>query len=287
MIQVLAKGLEVISLFDVLRPEWTIEEISEATGFPRMTVYRLVKTMESLGFLVCDPTNRYHLGPGLMAAGRQLSERYADLVKVARPYIEDLASQTQEMVTLAVEVDGVPVEVDEIFTSRPFTRPHAIGRVFGYTNTAHGKVFMASKSPAEREKIRFEVTTPQSNVDPEVLSAELERVTQEGVALQLPGARHRDMRRRCSGPRPSREGRGLYRRAGASRPVRGGAARITCRGGQSHGRIAIGFPRVPRHPPGGLNIHARRPLGPGRYALLPTRPCSTSRLHSTGISGHR
>ncbi len=182
MIQVLAKGLAVISLFDVLRPEWTVEEISEATGFPRMTVYRLVKTMESLGFLVCDPTNRYHLGPGLMAAGRLLSERNADLVKVARPYIEDLASRTQEMVTLAVEVDGVPVEIDEIFTSRPFTRPHAIGRIFGYTNTAHGKVFMASMSPTEREKIRFEVTTPQSIVDREILYAELERVLEEGVS---------------------------------------------------------------------------------------------------------
>jgi IclR family transcriptional regulator, pca regulon regulatory protein len=183
MIQVLAKGLAVISLFDVLRPEWTVEEISEATGFPRMTVYRLVKTMESLRFLVCDATNRYHLGPGLLAAGRQLSERYADLVKVARPYLEDLASRTQEMVTLAVEVDRVPVEVDEIFTSRPFTRPHAIGRVFGYTNTAHGKIFLASKSPVEREKIELETTTPQSIVDREILYAELERVFQEGVAF--------------------------------------------------------------------------------------------------------
>ena len=104
-----------------------------------MTVYRLVKTMEGLRFLVCDATNRYHLGPGLLAAGRQLSERYADLAKVARPYLEDLASVTQEMVTLAVEVDGVPVEVDEIFTSRPFTRPHSIGRVFGYRTRLTGR----------------------------------------------------------------------------------------------------------------------------------------------------
>jgi DNA-binding IclR family transcriptional regulator len=150
----------MLSLFDMLHPEWTLDEIAEKTGFSRMTVYRLVKAMESSGFLLCDATNRYHLGPGLMAAGRQLWERHAELVKVARPYLEDLALRTQEMVTLAVEVDGVPVEVDEIFTSRPFTRPHAIGRAFGYTNTAHGKVFLAAKSQAERDKIQFEVMTP-------------------------------------------------------------------------------------------------------------------------------
>jgi DNA-binding IclR family transcriptional regulator len=182
MIQVLAKGLAVLSLFDTVRPEWTVDEIAEATRLPRMTVYRLVKTMESVGYLVCDQTNRYHLGPAILAATYVTGERHASLVKVARPYLEDLALRTQETVTFAVEVDGVPVEVDEVLTSRPFTRPHAIGRIFGYTNTAHGKVFMASKSPAEREKIRFEVTTPHSMVDLETLSAELERVLQEGVA---------------------------------------------------------------------------------------------------------
>jgi DNA-binding IclR family transcriptional regulator len=182
LIQVLVKGFAVLSLFDTLRPEWTVEEIAEVTGFPRMTAYRLVKTMEGVGYLVCDQTNRYHLGPGLLAATCVSVERYAGLVKVARPYLEDLAVTTGETVTFAVEIDGLPVEVDEIVTARPFTRPHAIGRIFGYTNTAHGKVFMASKSPAEREKIPFEVTTRQSIDDYKSLTVELDRVLQKGVS---------------------------------------------------------------------------------------------------------
>jgi IclR family transcriptional regulator, acetate operon repressor len=118
----------------------------------------------------------------LLAATCVCVERYAGLVKVARPYLEDLAVSTGETVTFAVEIDGLPVEVDEIVTARPFTRPHAIGRIFGYTNTAHGKVFMASKSPAERERIPFEVTTRQSIDDYESLGVELDRVLQEGVS---------------------------------------------------------------------------------------------------------
>jgi len=185
MIQALVKGLVVLSLFDKVRPEWTIDEIAEQTGFPRMTVYRLVKTMEGVGYLVCDQTNRYHLGPAILAGTCVSVDRYAGLVKVARPYLEELAALTGESVTFAVEIDGLPVEVDEILTSRPFTRPHAIGRIFGHTNTAHGKVFMASKSPAERKKIAFEVTTPQSIADIDTLSAELERVQHEGFAYNF------------------------------------------------------------------------------------------------------
>jgi len=185
MVQALAKGLVVLSLFDTLRPEWTVDEIAETTGFPRMTVYRLVKTMEGVGYLVCDRTNRYHLGPAILAATCVSSERFVGLLKVARPYLEDLALRTGETVTFAVEVDGAPVEVDEILTSRPFKRPHAPGRMFGYTDTAHGKVFVANKSSVERQRIRLELATPNSITDPESLSLELESVLRDGVAFNF------------------------------------------------------------------------------------------------------
>jgi IclR family transcriptional regulator, pca regulon regulatory protein len=182
VIQSLVKGLAVLSLFDKVHPEWTLDEIAEAVGVPRMTAYRLAKTMERVGYLVSDHGNRYHLGPAVLASTCASVDRYAGLVKVARPYLEELAAVTQETVTFAMEIDGVPVEVDEILTSRPFARPHAIGRIFGHNNTAHGKVFMASKSTAERQEIQFEVSTPHSIADEQALSAELEQVARDGIA---------------------------------------------------------------------------------------------------------
>lgn len=183
MIQVLAKGLAVLSLFDTLHPEWTVDQIAEATGFPRMTVYRLVKTLEGSGYLVCDRTNRYHLGPGILAATSVAADRHSGLLRVARPYLEDLAARTGETVTFAVEVDGVAVEIDEIPTSRPFRRHMAPGRSFGYNNTAHGKVFLANKSEAEREAVPFEITTANSISDGDTLAKVLQSVCSEGVAF--------------------------------------------------------------------------------------------------------
>ena len=188
-VQALAKGLAVLQLFDALQPEWSVDEIAVETGFSKMIVYRLIKTMEEAGYLAVDAaTNRYHLGPALWAANHVSTQRCGDLVRFARPYLENLAERTKETVTLAVEVDGAAVEVDSIASSLPFRRAFAPGRVIGHVATAHGKVF-AAFSPAETQDAilaaPLERSTLNSISDPERLAAELRRVREEGVAFDL------------------------------------------------------------------------------------------------------
>lgn len=189
LLQALSKGLAVFGLFDSLRPEWTVDEITEELGLPRMTVYRVVKTLESEGYLVGDPaTNRYHLGPAILAATYVSSERWGELARLARPYLEDLASRTRETVTLAIEVDGVAVEIDSIHTPRPFRRQLAPGRVIGYEASAHGKVFVAYMSPLERERVfaaPFHRPTSRAAADLESLSLTLDRIREDGVAYDF------------------------------------------------------------------------------------------------------
>ena len=61
---------------------------------PRMTGYRMARTLQSAGYLVTDPqSGRYRLGPALLAS-TYLSEGYADLVGIARPYLESLVDET-------------------------------------------------------------------------------------------------------------------------------------------------------------------------------------------------
>jgi DNA-binding IclR family transcriptional regulator len=188
VVRALSKGLLVLSLFDGEHREWTLEQITEQTGLPRMTAYRMLRTMESSAYVVRDTvTNRYHLGPAMLAA-MYLSEGYSELERTARPYLEALANETGESVTLAVEVDGVAVAVDMIDTSRPFRREIAPGQIIGYTANANGKVFAAFKAPAEREMIADQPLTqltPNTIAGPQALLAELERVEKEGIGFDL------------------------------------------------------------------------------------------------------
>lgn len=188
LVRALSKGLTVLGLFDAENREWTLDEIAERAGLPRMTAYRMIRTMESSGYLVRDPvTSRYHLGPALLAT-TYLSESYAELVKIARPYLEELTAKTGEASTLAVEVDGVAVSVYMVNTQRPLKREVAVGRIIGGTADANGKIFAAFKSPEQRRDLVATPSTHATNapiVDPEAFAAELERVSREGIAYDI------------------------------------------------------------------------------------------------------
>ena len=188
VVRALAKGLLVLGLFDAEHREWTLDEMVARLGLPRMTAYRMARTLQSADYLVHDPvTGRYHLGPALLAT-TYLAESYAQLVGIARPYLESLVEKTRESATLAVEVDGVAVCVDMVVTARPNRREVAVGRIIGDTANAHGKMFAASKAQGERERIAHlphAKRTPNTITDPQTLLAELEKTRREGVAFDI------------------------------------------------------------------------------------------------------
>ena len=153
IVRSLSKGLALLGLFDSEHQESTLDEMTEQTGFPRMTVWRMLRTLEAADYVVRDPvTSRYHLGPAMLVS-TYLTWGYAPVLQAARPYLEALARETEEPVTLAVEIDGVAVSVDRVDSSRFFHREVALGRIIGDTANAHGKVFAAFKSEPERELI--------------------------------------------------------------------------------------------------------------------------------------
>ena len=188
VVRALAKGLGMLSLFDSVHREWTLDEMVAELQLPRMTGYRMARTLQSAGYLVTDRTSgRYRLGPALLAS-TYLSEGYAELVTIARPYMEALVEQTGESATLAVDVDGSAVCVDMVDSPRPHKREVAVGRVIGDTANAHGKMFAASLPDEERARVvatPHARLTPRTITDPDELAAELEHARREGVALDI------------------------------------------------------------------------------------------------------
>jgi DNA-binding IclR family transcriptional regulator len=189
-VRALARGLSILCLFDVDHREWTIDEMAEQTGLVRMTVYRMVRTLESMAFLVRDATtNRYRLGPAALAM-TYVSDDQSEFIEAARPYLESLVQTTGESVTLAVEVDGFPVCVDIVNTTRPFRRRTAPGRILGDIASVHSKIFAAFRAPEERETIltkTYPQLTPNRVTDPRELAQELDQIAKENVAVDIEG----------------------------------------------------------------------------------------------------
>ena len=189
-VRALARGLSILSLFDVDHREWTIDEIAARTGLLRMTAYRMVRTLEAAEFLVRDTTtNQYHLGPAAITMA-YVAEDNSEFVEHARPYLEQLLKATGESVTLAVPVDGTPVCVAILNTTRPFQRQSAPGRILGDLASVHGKIFTAFASPERRAAVLAQKRrkhTPRTVTDPDALARELELVAEEDVAYDEEG----------------------------------------------------------------------------------------------------
>ena len=189
-VRALARGLSILSLYDVDHREWTIDEIAARTGLLRMTAYRMVRTLEAAEFLVRDTTtNQYHLGPAAITMA-YVAEDYSEFVEHARPYLEQLLKATGESVTLAVPVDGTPVCVAILNTTRPFQRQSAPGRILGDLASVHGKIFTAFASPERRAAVLAQKRrkhTPRTVTDPDALARELELVANEDVAYDEEG----------------------------------------------------------------------------------------------------
>jgi DNA-binding IclR family transcriptional regulator len=189
-VRALTRGLAILQLFDVDHREWTIDEMAEQTGLVRMTAYRMARTLEGMAFLVRDPaTNRYRLGPATLAM-TYVADNHTAFTGAARPFLEALLEQTGESVTLAVEVDGFPVTIDIVNTTRPFKRQTAPGRIVGDITTVHGKIFTAFKPAEEREAVLaapLPKRTPHSITDPGALRAELEQIVRDDVAYDVEG----------------------------------------------------------------------------------------------------
>jgi DNA-binding IclR family transcriptional regulator len=189
-VRALARGLSILSLFDIDHREWTIDEIAARTGLLRMTAYRMVRTLESADYLVRDTTtNQYHLGPAAISMA-YVAEDYSEFVEHARPYLEELLERTGESVTLAVPVDGVPVCVGILNSTRPFQRQAAPGRIVGDMAAVHTKIFTAFASSDRRAAVLAQKRrkhTPRTVTDPDALALELERVVDDGVAYDEEG----------------------------------------------------------------------------------------------------
>jgi DNA-binding IclR family transcriptional regulator len=188
LVRTLATGMAMLSLFDAEHRNWSLDEMVVRLGVSRMTAYRNARTLQDTGHLVHDPAvGGYRLGPAMLA-GIYLAEGFAQLVEVARPYLESLMKETGELAAVAVELDGVAVCADLVASSRPFMPEIAVGRVIGDTANAHGKMFAAMKSDTERARIAkkpHRQLTAFTITDPAGLAAEFEKIRREGLAFDF------------------------------------------------------------------------------------------------------
>jgi DNA-binding IclR family transcriptional regulator len=111
-----------------------------------------------------------------------------DLVRTARPILEDLADRTRETVNLGVLSGDAVVYIDQVTGTRSIVAVSWVGRRTPLHCTSNGKVLLAFLGDKERDRLLagpLDNPTPRSVVKPADLRTQLEEVRVRGYAQTM------------------------------------------------------------------------------------------------------
>jgi IclR family mhp operon transcriptional activator len=142
-IRVLTRGLDILRALNRLNGA-TINQLSGATGIPRGTAFRIVKTLESNGYLRFDPAQRHYF-PTVLVRG--LGDGYEDELwvgRVALPLIEEFTARHKWPIGLSVPHGMRLVLRATTDRSSPFAlKRYSPGHEIDLVRSASGRVLLA------------------------------------------------------------------------------------------------------------------------------------------------
>jgi len=182
----LGKALGLLDLFSLDRPALTLQQLTEISGLPRATTYRLLAALRDLGYLHYDPpTREFRLGYKLLERGYLVSE-LIELRPVARPHLERLRDQTGETVSLQVTNGDEGIYVEKLEPLEGFRLWTRVGMRRPLHAGCSMKVLLAHLPPARiRQILRrgLPALTPLTITDPERLMRDLAMIRRKGYSV--------------------------------------------------------------------------------------------------------
>lgn len=181
------RALSIIELLARSESSMTFPEIGDATGFPRSSLFGLLKTMVDMRWLELDERSRkYRLGIRTLEAGNAYL-RSIDLVELVRPQMERICAAVDETVQLAVLDGRYNVYVAKVEGTGHLRLASEVGRRLEAHATALGKMLLAGLSDAELDRLLGEVKlerfTPSTITDVDQLKQELALSAARGYAV--------------------------------------------------------------------------------------------------------
>jgi IclR family pca regulon transcriptional regulator len=187
-VEALAKGLRILSLFTEQRPTWRVSDISTAIGIPLPTVYRVVMTLSAEGYLEHLPNGDYRPGVRVLSLGTA-ALRSLDLVELATPRLQALATASGETVNLAVLTGDRVLYLVRLRNRDLVTANIQVGSSLAAVHTSIGKLLLAYLTEDELSTQVNDASFtpnhgPNAKVSLDELRSELAKIREDGWAVQ-------------------------------------------------------------------------------------------------------
>ncbi|HWB87538.1 MAG TPA: IclR family transcriptional regulator [Bryobacteraceae bacterium] len=184
-LRAIRRALDVLECFTDAKPELNLKELGAIIGFPESSIFRILLTLESCGYLIQNADGAYRLAPRLLVGKQHES---AERLKTAvRPILSGLASRFDETSSLAYLFGDHIHAIDTVETFHEIRMINKAGRVLPPHCSSLGKVITAFQ---ERELIDRILEcyglyrrTEKTIVDRYALMEQFEQIRRDGYAV--------------------------------------------------------------------------------------------------------
>jgi DNA-binding IclR family transcriptional regulator len=180
-----SKALETLEFLQSETNSMSMSEISQRLQLSKTSAFRLLKTLETAGYVAQDGRGQYKLAPGMHAVTP--TQWLSKLVSIAVPHMQALTQMTTETVSLAALFEN-RIEVVAVIESPQVIRmSNVVGHILPPNASSLGKAITAFQPPAGRERLlrSFKIYrfTDRTITDPRDLEHEYENIRAKGFAV--------------------------------------------------------------------------------------------------------
>jgi IclR family transcriptional regulator, KDG regulon repressor len=185
MDKTLVKGLQVLTHIAHAEKNVRITDVAQDLNLTKSNAYRVLKTLESAGFIKQDPRTKDFLPSiKIWELGTQVINRL-DIRSHATEALHRLADESRETVHLAILDGKEVVYIDKIDSPEPVSAYTRLGGRAPAYCVATGKAMLSQLSEAEQSRllVDLEKHSPFTITDPIKLREELAKAKANGYAI--------------------------------------------------------------------------------------------------------
>ncbi|WP_026574582.1 IclR family transcriptional regulator [Bacillus sp. UNC438CL73TsuS30] len=189
MVKSVDRALTIISLVSKRKEGMGVTELAANLDLNKSSIFRLLSTLADHGFIEQNPeTKKYRLGYKYLELSSMLLESI-DLRTQAKPFLEELESQFNEVIHLTVYDQGEVIYIEKLEGSETLRTHSQVGRRAPMHCTAVGKVILAHLPLNEIvdiiDKYGLPKQTEQTITDKDSFFKELGKIRNEGIGKEV------------------------------------------------------------------------------------------------------
>ena len=180
-----SKALEVLELLQTESNSVTMNDIALRLQLSKTSAFRLLRTLETTGYLTLDGRGQYKLAPGMHAVAP--TQWIAKLIRLAAPHLRAVNLELSETVSLAALFENRVEVVAVLESPHDIRMSNVVGHILPPNASSLGKVITALQPPAQRERLlrSFKIYrfTEHTITDYRELSREYDRIRAQSFAV--------------------------------------------------------------------------------------------------------